>query len=155
MRLVTDDSANVAAWVRSRIPFPRASFGECVAVGVVGNDGQALGGVVFHDYQPECGTMCFSIAADSARWCTKRLIGRIMLYPFEQAGVNKLWAVMAAGNERAIRLSKGLGFKQEARLHQHFGKQDAVVVRLFAREYRHIYGELLNGKIYPNTAAAS
>lgn len=104
-----------------------------------------MAGIVFHDYQEHFKTIAFSIAADSARWATKRLIGRILTYPFEELGMNKLWTATPSSNERALRLAKGLGFTREAVLARHFGKDHAVINRMFAHDYRRLYGEL-NGK---------
>lgn len=156
MRIVEgkETSAAVVQWVASRIPFVgQIGFGPAVGIGVVANDGTPLGGVVFHDYQPQFNTMAFSIAADSARWCTKRSIGKIMMYPFDQVGVQKLWTATPSSNTRALRLAAGLGFTREATLARHFGKDHAIINRMFTKDYRRIYGELNIGQASSTRAA--
>lgn len=104
-----------------------------------------MAGVVFHDYHPEFGTMAFSLAADTPRWVTRRLIGKILAYPFEQLKINKLWSATAISNDRALRLAKGLGFKKEATLAHHFGKDHAIVLRMLKKDYEFLYKGKQNG----------
>ncbi|HAM49001.1 MAG TPA: hypothetical protein DCO73_14805, partial [Alphaproteobacteria bacterium] len=52
----------VSEWVAERIPHMYGQrFGPCAAIGVVSN-GKMLAGVVYHDYQPEYGTIQLSMA---------------------------------------------------------------------------------------------
>ena len=140
MRLVLGKDKSVAAWVAKRIPFADfAAFGPATAIGVVDKTGKEMAGVVFHDYKPQFKTMQFSLAAETPRWVTRRLIGNLLSYPFDQVGVSKLWCVTNSGNERCLRLAKGLGFTREAIMSHHFGKEHAVVMRMFARDFRRLY----------------
>ena len=130
----------VAKWVAKRIPYADcASFDQAVSIGVVDKTGKEMAGIVFHDYKPMFKTMEFSIAAETPRWVTRRLIGKLLSYPFEQVGVSKLWCATNSGNERCLRLAKGLGFIQEAILSRHFGVEHAVILRMFAKDYRKLY----------------
>ena len=83
--------------------------------------------------------MSFSLAAATPRWVTRRLIGAVLVYPFEQLGVMKLWCATEANNKRCLRLAEGLGFTREAVLSHHFGKEHAVILRMFAKDFRKIY----------------
>jgi Acetyltransferases, including N-acetylases of ribosomal proteins len=140
LRIVFDDSDAVASWVLARLPDVHG-FGQCVALGVADKNGTLLMGIVFSDYQPQWGTMQLSIAADSPRWAHKGIIKQLLAYPFEQAGVQKLWAAHEHTNVRAQRLSKGLGFKHEGTLAQHFGpRKHAVISRMFREDYQRLYG---------------
>ena len=141
MRLLIGDDANVAKWVADRIPFVAGiGFGPCKAIGIVGASGP-LAGIVFHDWQPGFRTIAFSVASTSPKWATKRLIGSILAYPFLEVGVQKLWTATPHTNERALRLAKGLGFTREGTLSHHFGKDHAVINRMFHRDFLRLYGE--------------
>jgi RimJ/RimL family protein N-acetyltransferase len=148
VKFYTGPQANieVAAWVAQRIPFVgTAGFGtsgfEVTCVGVIGKDNKPLCGVVFHDYQPEFGTIAFSTAAESPRWATRNVIRQILAYPFDELQVQKLWSATPATNERALRVVKGIGFTQEATLARHFGKYGhAIISRMFKRDYERLYG---------------
>lgn len=144
LRIVLGKDQRVAKWVAARIPnWPDTGFGACTGIGVVDVAGHEMAGIVFHDYQPSFKTMSFSLAASTPRWITRRLIGRLLAYPFEQLGVQKLWCATPASNERCLRLAKGLGFTREAVLARHFGKEHAVIMRMFARDFRKLYPAVL------------
>jgi RimJ/RimL family protein N-acetyltransferase len=156
LRLHFGDDANVAKWVADRIPFVgERGFGVCTAVGVVGKDGRPLAGVIWHDYMPQFKTISFSIAADSPRWITRRLARDLLSYPFERVGVVKAWTATPSSNERSLRLAKGLGFTREAVLAHHFGKDHAVILRMFLKDFVRQYGEKKIGQVITNAAAAS
>ena len=153
MNLLCGHDASVAAWVSARIPYAYGErFETSVAIGVI--DGQDLiAGVVYHDWNPNYRTMQVSMAASSARWARRGVIRALLSYPFEQAGAQKLWAMMAASNERALRFNLGIGFKREAVLARHFGADHAVVTRMFQRDFERIYGERQHGQIRTKAAA--
>ncbi len=146
MRLVNGasqaDHKAIAKWVGERIPFVGgAGFGNSVGIMVLSNSGAALAGVVFHDYQESFSTLAFSIAADSPRWATRRIVGALLSYPFDQLHIRKLWTATPHTHERALRLVKGVGFTQEAILARHFGDSHAVISRMFRKDYDRLYGE--------------
>ena len=140
MKVFYGDDANVSRWVAERIPHVD-DFGPCSALGVVNSKGEPVAGVVFHDYQPKCGTIQISMAANTPRWATKRIIKEILAYPFYQLGVRKVWTATPHTNERAIRFNIGIGLKKEAVLANHFGKEHSVVCRMFRKQYEQLYGK--------------
>lgn len=146
MKLLLGMDREIADWVRRRIPYaPHMELDKCRAIGVV-SGGNLLAGVVFNEYQQDYGTIAVSVAADSPRWAAKGVIRGILAYPFEQLNVNKVWSAMLHTNERAIRFNKGLGFRQEAVLRDHFGVgKHAVVTRMMRRDYQQKYGVQAHG----------
>ena len=148
MRLVFGKDRTVAKWVAGKIPaLPHSAdaFGPCTAIGVVDKNENELFGIVFHDYQPAFSTIQMSCGAASPRWATKNMVRMLLAYPFEQLKVRKLWSAIQHTNERTLKVAKGLGFKREAVLAHHFGSTHAVIVRLYAEDYRRIYG-VRNGR---------
>src|SRR5579862_9033727 len=95
MHLVLDQSESVAAWVAARIPqmTGAADFGPATAIGVVSEDGRALGGVVFHNYQPRFRNIEVSFASETPRWLTRNLIRQLLAYPFDQLACQRLTAI--------------------------------------------------------------
>lgn len=143
MRLLFGQDAAVADWVRRHIPHMATDFGPSSAIGVTTEDGQPLAGVVFHDYQPAYGTIQLSAAAISPRWATKRIVGRMLRYPFMELKVNKVWTATEQKNERALKFNKGVGFMPEATLRHHFGRKNhAVICGMMDFEYRERYGQV-------------
>lgn len=115
-------------------------FGACTAIGIVDNNGREIGGVVFHDYQPQFKTIGVALALETPRAATRKLAARIFQYPFEELGIMKLWTITPSSNERALRLVKGLGFTKEATLAHQFGKDHAVMNRMMLKDYIRLYG---------------
>jgi RimJ/RimL family protein N-acetyltransferase len=137
MRLVRDDSENVAAWVASLLPDVRPmGFVSCKAIGVVSKDGDPLGGAVFHDYQPQYKTISVSCAAVSPRWLTRGIVAEILGYAFDEIGMFKLWSAVSIHNHRSLKLIQGLGFTKEGTLRHQFGaKNHAVIFGMIAPEF--------------------
>lgn len=138
MRLVLGQDKLIAQWVANRIPYVRSgadAFGPSVAIGIAEAD-RMIAAAVYHDHCREYATMSISLAADTARWATRGNIRAFLHYPFEQAKVNVLWHAILQGNDRMMKLSKGLGFVHEAYLKDRFGPgRNACISRMQPKEY--------------------
>ena len=146
--LIFGRDALIAEWVSNRIPFVRGrGFGTNIkAIGVADKDGNALAGVVFHDFNPDFLTISFSIAAETPRWATRRTIAALLMYPFEDAGVQKLWTITPHKNERALRLIEFVGFKRESVMARQFGRNEhAIISRMFVEDYNRLYKDKVDG----------
>lgn len=141
MKFLYGDDENVKNWVVERIPHVR-DFEKYSAIGIMTDDGKPLAGFVYHEYFPEFGLMQISAAADSAKWATRSSIKHILSYPFVQLKVRKLWTATPLKNERALKLNRGIGFKQEAVLAHHFGEDHCVICRMFRKQYETLYKEV-------------
>lgn len=135
---------HLAAWAADRIPHVGAAgFGPCWATGVVRGD-ELAAVVIYHDWQPEAGTVQVSIAADTPRWASRPVIAALLALPFSGglgSPIRKVWACMASPNERALRFNAGIGFKREAVLRHHFAHGvHAVITSMLHREYARAYG---------------
>jgi hypothetical protein len=147
VRFITGPQANieVAAWVAQRIPFVgNIGFGtsqfDVTCVGIVDAKDNPICGVVWHDYQPQFGTVAFSIAADSPRWATRNTIRELLAFPFNELNVNKVWTATPSTNQRALRVVQGVGFKKEGTLAEHFGKYGhAIISRMFRKNFVRLY----------------
>jgi len=139
--LIFDQGTGLAAWAAAKLPYvgPQG-FGPCAAIGAASGpllSDQLLAVIVYHDYLPGIGTMQCSLVATSPKWATPGTIQAFLFYPFQQAGVRKLWVAIVHTNERAIRFGRGLGFKREATLRQHFSpRHHAVIMSMLAEEYQ-------------------
>ena len=134
--LILGHSDVLAMWAARRIPHVgEAGFGPCQAIGVAsgpGDDDKLLAVVVFHDWQPACGTLQCTVAAASPRWASRGALQALFAYGFEQCGARKLWTctplgpglnkAQAAMSKRALKFNAGIGFRSEATLREHFGR---------------------------------
>jgi RimJ/RimL family protein N-acetyltransferase len=137
MRLVLGQDAAVADWVARRIPHlgEGSAFGPCAAIGVEAEDGRPLGGVVFSNWQPKCRSIEASFASASPRWLTRRIIGAILSYPFEQLECQRLTAITPRRAKAARRFLDAFGFRREGLVRKGFGDDDAVVSGMLKREW--------------------
>lgn len=135
----------IGEWVSERVTSTgEIGFnGDYNALGVVNND-SLIAGVVYHDYHPIYRTICIQLCCDDPHWASRRTIERLGNYPFIELGVNRVTALVNSNNTRGIRLAKGVGFKEEARLEKAAGDQDIIVFRLFRDEW--IKGKFYRGK---------
>ena len=132
----------IEKWVASKIPaVGDKGFGPCQAVGIIGKSGAAVCGIVYHDYQPQCGTVQVSFASSNPVWARKRVVAKLLYTPFVTWGVGKVWAAIPHTSDRTIRLAIALGFRKEATLRRQFGDAHAVIVGMLNHEYQHKYGE--------------
>ncbi len=137
MHLILDQSPAVAAWVAARIPqmAGAADFGPATAIGVVSEDGDALGGVVFHNYQPRFRNIEVSFASETPRWLTRNLIRQILAYPFDQLACQRLTAITPKKARAARAFLDHFGFKREGVVRRGFGADDAVISGMLRREW--------------------
>jgi RimJ/RimL family protein N-acetyltransferase len=74
-------------------------------------------------------------------WATRSAIRAGLSYPFEQLGVFMVWTMTPLGNERALKVNDGLGFKRKCIVPHAFGpKGHAQICQLTAPEYARKYG---------------
>jgi RimJ/RimL family protein N-acetyltransferase len=138
MRLIWDRPSDVAAWVASQIPQMSGGhdFGACQAVGVIGEDGRLLGGIVFHNWQAGFRNIEVSFASSTSRWLTRNLLRQILAYPFDQLQCQRITALTPKKNAQARKFLDGFGFKREGVVRRGFGNDDMIVSGLLAREWR-------------------
>lgn len=152
--LVYGYGQEIAKWVADQIPHMSRGFGPADAIGVVAN-GRLIAGVVFHDFQPEFGTIQSSMVAISPLWARPHNIKAILAYPFYQLGCFKVWTCTPIDNESALKVNRHLGFKKEAILAHQFGrKRHGVICRLLKPDYDRLYGEV-NGQVQRFGSAAA
>jgi RimJ/RimL family protein N-acetyltransferase len=128
-------------WAATRIPelHGREFLDKHAGMGVEDSEGRVLGVVVFHNWDPDGGTMQVSAAADDARWLLARqAIAAMRHYVFIGCGCQKIWSITPSDNKRGLRLVRALGLRPEAVLERHLGKAHAVISRQFKEE---VYGQ--------------
>lgn len=111
IELVYGQSAVVSQWVALAMKDPAYSrgFGNCTAIGVAEN-GDLIGGTVFHQYSPEAGVIEMSSAAVSPRWLAPKMIRAIFGYVFDQIGCQAVVMRVHENNTRMVRIAQKFGF---------------------------------------------
>ena len=137
---VTGMDALVTRFVAAKLDVPAADLQPCTTIGVVLDDA-LIAGTVFYQYRanPHGGTIEVCFAAETPRWCTRRVLGALFAYPFRQIKVARLQAACARKNKKSRRLLEGLGFKMEGVCRRAWdGSLDAVLYSMLPEECRWI-----------------
>lgn len=91
-------------------------------MGVLNSHNKVIAGLVFHDWNPECGTIEISAAAENPRWFTRGVINEAMNYAFKGAGVQAIFGRTQEDNKRTRKIWRALG------------STETVIPRLFGRD---------------------
>lgn len=126
----------IGEWVSERVRSTgELGFnGQYNALGVVDDD-SLIAGVVYHDYNPEYRTICIQLCSETSKWASRRTIEKLGNYPFVDLQCQRVTALINSDNIAALRLAKGVGFQEEARLIRAAGDKDIIVLRLFSEEW--------------------
>ena len=134
MRLLLGFDEDVARYVASRIP-GMTDFGPSAAIGVIDSNHMLIGGVVFHDYQPQWRNIQVSFASDRADWLTPRLVRGILHYPFFQLQCARITCATPKRNKRARQFLAKFGFRHEGTIRKGFGDDDMILSGLMRTEW--------------------
>lgn len=75
----------------------------------VASESQLLAGVIYHNFQPDCGTIEVSCAARSPRWMTRDVIRAGISMPFDNLGCQTIFARHSEDNKNARHIWQSLG----------------------------------------------
>lgn len=88
------------------------NFGECRALSVFDSDDRLVGGVVFHDWQPDPRTIELTAASTDRRWLTRAVLRSAFNYVFDTCHCQMALARTHEDNATVRRLWKALGAKE-------------------------------------------
>jgi RimJ/RimL family protein N-acetyltransferase len=125
IEMVEDVGGVVSAFVGKRIPGGDRGFDKASAIGFVEN-GELIGGLVYHDYQPEAGIVEISAASTSKRWLTRRTLFAVFSIPFDRWGCQMVVMRTRADNQQ----ENGRGI---ARIARAYGFTQTLIPRLYGR----------------------
>jgi hypothetical protein len=146
--LLTDRrlSPELAEWASARTPHVgSAGYGHCWAVGIALR-GELAAVAVWHDFQPQHGTVQISLASATPRWANRHTFARVLALAFETTWghdavwIDKVWAAMPSDIPRTIEFNAAIGFKREATLRHHYGRgRHAVIASMMSWEFKRLY----------------
>ena len=114
MELLYGESERVARFVARLIPNCHRGFGNSNAIGVLGQDKEGpilVGGVVYHNWEPESGVIEMSAASTSKRWLTRKVLHAIFTYPFDQLQCQLVVLRVSEHNKQLHRILLAYGFQ--------------------------------------------
>lgn len=109
IEMVEDVGGVVTAFVGRLIPGGDRGFDKASAIGFV-DDGELIGGTVFHNWSPETGVIELTTASTSARWLSPKVLHAIFAIPFNQWACQMVLLRVAESNTRMVRIAQRYGF---------------------------------------------
>ena len=128
-KLLYGHDAEVAGFVSLLLFRDDRGFGNCRAIGSIDADGKLIGGVVYHNYQPEAGTIELSSAATTPRWLNRLVLYAIFAYPFE-IGCQMALMRVSARNTRLHRQFDALGLRRHPIPRLYGRDEDGIIFTL-------------------------
>ena len=144
MKLLFAADEYIAQWVEQRAKY--CKFENYSAIGVLDEE-RLIAGIIYHSYLPDFGNIEMSIATESPRWASRRIIAALLRYPFMQLGCQRITACIPASNKKSLRLNLGLGFKIEGYVRRGYGDDDLIVTGLLREDAAIWFKEKNSGKI--------
>lgn len=113
LRYVFDRSDLVGVFVARMIPHlpPQKGFERCRTIGVVNARGELVAGLVYHNWNPNAGTIEISGAAlPNSNWVTRTTLRVMHAYPFEQLHCQLVKMTVRADDVKLQRALAALGY---------------------------------------------
>lgn len=82
-----------------------------------------------------------SLAADSPRFLSRKVMMILSHYLFVTCGIIRVTSIVKEHNHRSLKLTRGVGFIEEARLKKGGGDQDTILFRMLKEECKWIKHE--------------
>jgi hypothetical protein len=82
------------------------------AIGIANEDNELIAGIVYFNYQPDCGTIELSIEAlPKQRWLTRTTLAVMFQYPFLQCDCQMVKTAALARSRHILRMLAAMNFK--------------------------------------------
>jgi len=122
-------------------PETAESLRDPILIGVVG-----LSNIDAHHQSAEFGRFMIGHPRFKSAGCGREAAYLVCDHAFNTLGLNRVWAEVIAGNERALGLYQSIGFEQEGVLREHILKGghyvDVVRIAMLAADFRNLDAEL-------------
>ena len=129
-RIIYGQEDLISQFVAQLVPHCARGFGPCRTMGVIGEGGKLIAGLVYHNYDPEAGIIEISGAAVDPRWLSAQVLQAMFEYPFVRCDCQMVCMRVRADNERLLRQLATVDFVFH-RLPRLFGRaHDGVVCTL-------------------------
>lgn len=125
-RTAYTNNRRLGDWVSKEIWGVAGQF-ENFATTEIRMDYAVIAGIVWHNYQPDCGVIELSMAAQSRRWLTRSVAIEAMRYPFEALRCQLVATRTSEHNERALRVNRWIGF-EHVRIPRLRGRDEAEMI---------------------------
>lgn len=141
-QLILDQPATLIAWAEKTLDV--RFFNDARAIGW-GSDGVIRAVAIYERWSTnDC---CVHLVSDGgAGWLTRGFLAAGFHYPFVTAGLRRITGLVPASNDRAIRLNRHFGYREEGRLRKASEDgSDLIIMGMLREECIFIPKELRHG----------
>ena len=117
--MITDENKRVANWASKFLDGATWQNPQCFGFQENGN---LIGAVIFTNYSKN--DIQVNVVSTNPRWWQKRFISHLFDYVWDTCGCNRVSSVVKKSNEKAHKLNKTIGFKQEGIARQFFENEN-------------------------------
>jgi RimJ/RimL family protein N-acetyltransferase len=112
-------------WASKQLNLPLPDDTVCLGQVI---DGELRAVVVYCNFQ---GKSCqIHICSVGDHWMSKELVNAIFDYPFEKMGLKVILGIISGNNEKSLKLSRKLGFKDVAKIPDAHNDGDLVILTM-------------------------
>lgn len=129
MSVVFGADQQVGKWVADQLGYPGFAGNFMNAIGVFEN-GQIIGGTVFHNYYAKEGVIEMSSAAVNPRWFSRRMLRAIFVYVFDFLECQTVVMRISEFNTHMLNIADRLGFDRYT-IPRLRGRNEAEVICTF------------------------
>ncbi len=136
-RIVPDFDGRLAYWVSEKLQKGDSGWlKERLCSFAFAEDNRLLGGLVFHNYEPNH-SLWWTVYSEDKRWCNRRMLRLMFGLAFEHFNCRRINILVDEDNAASLNFVQKLGFKQEGRL-RCFRKpdKDSIVFGMLKSECR-------------------
>ena len=136
-RIIPDYNGQLALWVSEGIK--KGDFTwlkERLCSFAFAEDNKLLGGLVFHNYEPNH-SVWWTVYSVDKRWCNRRMLRLMFGLAFEHFKCERINIIVDEDNIQSLNFVQKLGFKAEGRLRRFRDKnKDSIVLGMLKSECR-------------------
>jgi len=115
--IIHDKNDEIALWVCKKLQISQDWLGDNLTFGFY-NENKRLGGLIFHDYEPNH-SIWWTIYASDKHWCTRRVLQKMFDTAFNELHCRRINLLVCSDNETCLKFVQKLGFKPEGFLRKY------------------------------------
>ena len=132
--LISEPQKALSYWLCERIGYTPTR--DLMCIGQWDNDKEEIIGVVGYDGWSENMVEMHSAGVPGTYWLNKQMLKQAFIYPFKGHGLKVIITRVSTGNPVAVKMNKGLGFKEQCRIRNGADDGDLIIFTMHHDECR-------------------
>jgi RimJ/RimL family protein N-acetyltransferase len=121
IKVITNENKRVASWAEKHMEDAGWHNPQCFGFE---KDGELVGAIIFTDWSKN--DIHVHVASTDKSWWQRRYLSLLFDYTWGTCGCVRVSSVARVSNEKAQKLNRTMGFKEEGRVRSYFPKEDGT-----------------------------